>query len=152
MKNLVVLLAGILFIASCGKTDSPNKKTTKEIEIEKPWIRSAAAGMNTALFFNLINNTEFDDTLISVESDAAELIQIHETLKDENGMMRMEEIGKVAVAKNDSVIFKPMGKHIMFIVLKNDLMSGDSVLVKFNFTKSNQIVQKILVKDFMRKE
>lgn len=152
MKNFMAILLGAAFIAGCGKTDKFNGKTIAEIKIEKPWIRSAAAGMNTALFFNLSNNTEQDDTLKSVESDAAELIQIHETLKDENGIMRMEEIGKVAIGKKQKVEFKPMGKHIMFIVLKNDLKSGDSVLVKFNFSNSNQIIQKVIVKDFMRKE
>jgi len=150
MKKIILLIITVVMFAGCNSTEKKDANISKEIEIKNPWIRSAAAGMNTALFFDLVNNSEVDDSLVSVESDAAELIQIHETIKTPNGMMQMKEIGKVSVGKGTEIKFKPMGKHIMFILLHEDLSAGDSVGVKFNFSKSKSISQKVVVKDFTK--
>jgi len=150
MKKIILLIITAIIFAGCNSIEKKEAKISKEIEIKNPWIRSAAAGMNTALFFDLKNNSEADDSLVSVESDAAELIQIHETIKAPNGMMQMKEIGKVSVRKGTEMKFKPMGKHIMFILLHEDLPAGDSVEVKFNFSKAKSMSQKVVVKDFTK--
>ena len=41
------------------------------VEIKEAWIRPAAAGMNTALFFKVTNHTESVDTLFDASSNAA---------------------------------------------------------------------------------
>jgi len=138
----------ILFLLiSCTKEVKKNH-IPKNTSTSNEWIRAAAAGMNTALFFELKGSRFYKDTLKSVEADVAEIIQIHETVKDKSGRMVMQEIGPVPVKRGQLVNFKPMGKHIMFIVLKNDLLPGDSVEVKFNFAKSKSIIRKVVVKNF----
>lgn len=142
-----VLIILLLVVNSCTKEFRKNDHE-KKLTIKNAWIRSASAGMNTALFFDVVGSRFSVDTLKSVESDAAELIQIHETIKDETGMMSMKEIGLVIIPRAKVISFKPMGKHVMFIVLKNDLFAGDSVKVKFVFSKSKPIVKNVVVKNF----
>ena len=42
-----------------------------KIEIQNAWLRTSGEGMNTAMFFDVVNNTDEPDTLYKVESDLA---------------------------------------------------------------------------------
>ena len=145
----IILVVSLILVFSCTK-QLKKVDSSKSVSITNAWIRAAAAGMNTALFFDLKGSKYFGDTLKSVEADAAEIIQIHETVKDESGKMIMREIGATAVPRAKTIFFKPMGKHVMFIVLKNDLLADDSVKVKFNFAKSKPIIKSVIVKNFQK--
>ena len=91
-----------------------------KLSVDNIWMRPADKGMNSAMYFKIVNNSGKPDTLYKVTSGAAELVQIHETFM-KNGLMGMREIKYVAIPAHSSVIFKPGGYHVMFIKLKKDL-------------------------------
>ena len=116
-----------------------------KINIENAWVRPAAKGMNSALYFDLKNTTGKPATLYKVSSSAAELVQIHETI-NKNGAMSMKEIKTLAVPANKTVQFAPGGYHVMLINLKKDLKAGSKVEFTFYIKKLGEVKVLALVK------
>jgi len=116
---------------SCGKNEEP------KIEIEKEWIRNGSEGMNTALFFDVVNSGKEADTLYKVASDLAELVQIHETYT-QGDRMGMREVENVVIEPNSTFSFKPRAHHVMFIKLKRNLEEGENVEVVLFFKVSGE--------------
>lgn len=155
MKSILSILFLSLLIISCGKKDETANntiQTQQQIEIINTWVRVSAQNMNTALFFEVKNKSLNPDTLYKVTSDAAEIIEIHETFHHENGMMGMRGIEFVEVPAKATVIFKPIDLHVMFINLNNDLMLGDSVQAELLFRKSGSVKISAEVKEMMKRE
>ena len=67
-----------------------------KLEVKDGWVRPAGKGMNTAFYFKVENNTDKADTLLSVKSGVAKMVQMHETFK-KDGMMGMREIKAIPV-------------------------------------------------------
>jgi periplasmic copper chaperone A len=119
-----------------------------KIEIQNAWLRTAGAGMNTAMFFDIVNNSDKPDTLYKVESDLAELVQIHETYKN-GDMMGMREVKNVVVKPHSTFKFKPGGHHVMFINLKNDIKEGDKTEVTFFFKVAGKMKVEVPIKNMI---
>jgi len=63
-----------------------NSNYSQTINIKDAWARVSAKGSNSAAYFKIINNSSKNDTLISAESNSAEVVEIHETFKENNKM------------------------------------------------------------------
>ena len=124
--------------------NSPKDK----IEIQNAWLRTASAGMNTAMFFDIVNNSDKADTLYKVESDLAELVQIHETYKN-GDMMGMREVKNVVVKPKSNFKFKPGGHHVMFINLKNDIKEGEKSEVTLYFKVAGKMKVEVPIKNMI---
>ena len=94
--------------------------------------------MNTALYFDIENSTNQTDTLFSVKSDIAEMVQIHETY-EKDGMKGMREVKIVAVKPHSKVEFKPGGLHVMVMNVKNDYKENSSAEFELYFKKKGKI-------------
>jgi hypothetical protein len=138
----VIIFLSLVFITACEKkqqdipADEKSKVGTEvdgKMTLQNPWVRLAGKGMNTAMFLEIVNSTILNDTLISVDSDVAELVEIHETYRSENDMMGMRRVEYVEIPAGQKVTLKPMSLHVMLISLKNDLLLGDSVKATMNF-------------------
>jgi len=109
-----------------------------DIVIKDQWIRPGAEKMATALYFTLENNGSEVDTLYAVETDIAEMVQIHETYTD-GDMMGMREIGVIIVGPESSVKLEPGGMHIMVMKLKKDIKIGDEIDFILYFRNADKI-------------
>jgi copper(I)-binding protein len=121
---------------------------TPKVKIEHPWARPAARGMNSALYFNLNNITSKADALYKVTSKAAEVVQLHSTVKNDDGTMGMKEIKQIAIPANSVIKFEPGGYHVMLINLKKNLHVNSKVEFTFYFKTGG----KVKVKAVVRKE
>jgi periplasmic copper chaperone A len=130
VKYILIVLTLISF--SCGKI------AEQKIEIKNTWIRNGSAGMNTALFFDVVNGGGEADTLYKAASDLAELTQIHETYM-QGDMMGMREVENVVIEHNSTFNFKPGAHHVMLIKLKNDLAEGENGDVILYFKKTGEV-------------
>jgi hypothetical protein len=137
MKYIFIILTLISF--SCGKVGEQN------IEIKNAWIRNGFEGMNTALFFDVVNSGGGADTLYKAASDLAEIVQIHETFM-QGDMMGMREVENVVIEPNSNFNFKPGAHHVMFIKLKKNLNEGESGDVILFFRKTGEIKITVPVK------
>lgn len=118
---------------------------TPNLKVEGAWLRPAGKGMNSALYFEIVNNSNKPDTLYKVTSPAAELVQIHETFKT-NGLMGMREVRFVVVKPHSTLTFRPGGYHVMFIKLKKDFKVNGKVDAVLYFKTNKEIKIKALVK------
>ncbi len=104
----------------------------EQLQIENAWVRPTSKGMNSALYFDVRNNSDDPEALYKVESDIAKLVEIHETYQngDKTGMRKVESV----VVKGKSTFrFKPGRYHVMLIRLKQDLKEGSEYEFKLFF-------------------
>jgi copper(I)-binding protein len=108
------------------------------LQVKDGWIRPAGKGMNTAFYFKAINNSDKADTLLSVKSDAAKMVQMHESF-NKNGMMGMRQVKAIPIQAKSTLEFKPGGYHVMVMNLKKDLLKGDSAEFTLHFKYAGNI-------------
>jgi copper(I)-binding protein len=145
-RDLILLILAAALIFSCGekKQDESgnNEKSVMkadQLAVENVWTRVGSENGNSAMYFDIVNNTSFNDTLIKAATDAAELVEIHETYNMDENKMGMRQVKNVPVPAGSTFYFKPMGHHIMLIKLKRDLKAGDTVKAVLKFRKSGEL-------------
>jgi copper(I)-binding protein len=109
-----------------------------DITITDAWTR-ATKGPVGAGFLTLTNTGAAEDTLIKVEAAWAERAEIHDHVRDEAGVMKMREIGTLAVPAGQAVELRPMGKHLMFFGVKQPLAEGQTQKVTLTFAKAGAV-------------
>jgi copper(I)-binding protein len=127
MKILFGLFFTLLFLSAGNK-----------IEVKNAWLRPADAGMNSALYLKIINNSNKADTLYKVVFKDASMAMMHETYKkgDLTGMKMVKEI---AINPNSTFQFKPGYYHIMLIKLKKDLKPKEKENFELYFKSGEKI-------------
>ncbi|MBA4407663.1 hypothetical protein C0389_10340 [bacterium] len=146
MKKMFLLLTVIvLFYINLFSQSITNRQLL--ITIRDVWIRPAAAEANTALFFEVVNNSSLPDTLLSATGKISELVEVHETYKKENDVMSMREVQKVVVPPHSIVKFKPRGLHVMIIGLLKDIRLGEKHEITLEFKNAGRIKVKAVVRD-----
>lgn len=118
---------------------------TGAVSLDGGWAKSAEAGGMTAVFGTLENAGSADLTIAGVESDAAEMVQLHEITAD--GAMREIE-GDVVIPADGSLELSPGGNHIMLMGLSRALQAGDEVSVTLRFDDGTSREFTVLVKDY----
>lgn len=146
-----VLLLVVASLMGCARSSSP------DIRVEDAWARPAApmgdmessgsseGGMEHALvgtgavFMLLANDGGGPDRLVGGATDVAEVVEIHETVVDDD-IMRMQMLpdGLPVPARGD-VLLKPGGYHLMLIGIKRELKPGDSFALNLEFEKSGTL-------------
>ncbi len=116
-----------------------------KIKVEKAWLIPADKGMNSAMYFNIVNNSDEADTLYKVTSNAAQLVQMHKTFT-KNGLTGMQRIKYVVVKPHSTFKFKPGGYHVMFMILKKDFKVKTKHEATFYFKDGTKIKVDAVVK------
>lgn len=98
--------------------------------------RLSPPGIAAAAYFNLKNPTDGDIVLTGATSAVSPRVEIHKSGM-ENGMMTMTPMDELAVAKGQTLAFKPGGLHLMVFVPKTNLKVGDTVSFQL-LTKSGK--------------
>jgi len=120
---------------------------TDGILIEDSYVRSSTAKSATgAAFMVLRNQTDQDDRLIAVQSDAAKRVELHTHTEDADGVMRMTEVTEgIAIAAGGTHTLKRGGDHIMFMGLIDGLDQGEVISVTLTFEKAGDMTVEIPV-------
>ncbi len=138
-----VVCASALLLLSCGepaREEAPAAEAapSSQLAVRDAWARSADSGAMTAVYFTVENTAVVPDTLNGVTSDAAELVGLHMSMQHE-GTMHMAEVSALAVPAEDSLLFRPMGAHVMLTRLTRPLVDGDTVRVQLQFVSGKSI-------------
>ena len=125
-KVLMLALMGLLLLSACGAGE--------KIEAHDAWARAAVQGENSAIYLLLHNHTAEDDELLSASTDAAGIVELHESrMVAGTDMMEMVPQASVPLPADGEVEFKPGGLHIMLIGLTRDLKVGDEISLTLTF-------------------
>ena len=108
------------------------------VAIMNAWVRESdpKAKVNAG-YMTLINVGEEEKTLVKVESEAYEKIEIHE-MTTVDGMMKMRELPEMVIPANGQAQLAPGGQHLMLKSPKEYLTSGEKVDMTLTF-KSGEI-------------
>ena len=150
MKKLVfllVLMIAVMLVAACGSAPATSPSNEPQIKVMEPWSRpSPMTAGNGAVYMTLLNQGGTDDALVSVQTDVAEVVELHET-KMEGDLMKMGPVSKVEIPAGGSVAFEPGGLHVMLINLQQQLVPGGKIKLTLNFEKSLPLTIEAEIRD-----
>lgn len=122
------------------------------VRIEDAYFRtSSPVAKSGAAFFEIVNETESVDRLISAQSDVAKRVELHTHINGGDGVMLMREVeGGFIVEPNKNHVLMRGGDHVMFMGLTRKITHGDVVTVTLTFENAGDVVVDIPV-DLERK-
>jgi hypothetical protein len=152
---LTLLVAFGLF--ACNGSSSP-------ISIKDAWARPAImddgtqsdeqGGMEmdvdgpiSAAFMVIRNHTDTPDRLLTAQSTAASVLEIHLTEMKDNVMTMRPLEGGLEIPANSQVELKPGSYHIMLIGVQQDLMVGDKIPLVLTFENAGEIKLEVEIKN-----
>jgi copper(I)-binding protein len=114
--------------------------TIGALRIKAPWTRATAKGAKVAGgYVTIVNTSDKPDRLMSIESDLAATVEVHE-MSMKNGVMTMRPVDKpLEIAPGATLELKPGGYHVMFTDLKRGVAEGDKVKATLVFEKAGRI-------------
>ncbi len=86
-----------------------------------------------AAYMTIHNSTDADDALIGASSPVAEVVELHLSAMDEDGMMSMTQVPEIAIPAHADAELKPGSYHIMLINLVEPLTEGTDVEITLEF-------------------
>ncbi|WP_241156252.1 copper chaperone PCu(A)C [Leucobacter chromiireducens] len=150
-------LAAALLFTGCAATppvDAPATQDTQAssaeqgghatFSIEGGWVK-AQEGM-TGVFGTLKNSGDTDLTLVSVESSAAKMVELHETVTSGATATMREVDGGFVIPAGGSFELAPGGNHIMFMDMPEPILPGDDVSLTLHFDDGSQAEVTVLAK------
>lgn len=149
-------LAGVA-LAACAPVVSltPVAPPTPILRAEGAWSRPAmsmaghghSGGGMGAVFVTLINEGEAPDRLLSAQCEVADVVELHETIVEDNVAKMQPVAGGIDVPARGRVELKPGGYHVMLIGLRRPLMAGERFPVVLQFEHSGALTIEAVVRE-----
>ena len=106
-----------------------------------PTIGKSKVGVT---FCNFTNHTEEDRKLVSITSEVAETVEMHDHVV-EGDIMKMRKVDDIALPAGNTTELKPGGLHIMLINTKQPLKVDDSFVLQFHLDNGETFEETIKV-------
>ncbi|MCB8044520.1 copper chaperone PCu(A)C [Microbacterium oxydans] len=155
-KNLprlaAVIAVSVLALTGCTPESTPTESAPRPagetVTIEDAWVKSADEGMSAG-FGTLVNSGDDDVTVVSVASEASNMLELHETVENEAGEMVMrEKDGGFIIPAGGSLPLEPGANHIMMMDLTGPLTAGSDVTFTLTFSDDSTFEFTAPVKDY----
>ncbi|WP_396595578.1 copper chaperone PCu(A)C [Brevundimonas sp. R86498] len=134
MKTLSFLAAlPLITLAACSPPAGPGSTdAASAVVVADALCRPTPPGRQvTGCYLTLTAPTA--DTLVSVASPAAALVQVHEMRMESNMMMMRELEAGLPLPAGEAVSLAPGGNHIMLMGVTEPLKTGDTVALTLTF-------------------
>ncbi|MEQ6903193.1 copper chaperone PCu(A)C [Nocardioides sp. YIM 152588] len=155
------LLAALLVpgLAACGSDDdgtaadtasaaAPAGAAADAVTVTDPWVK-AVDGEMSAAFGVLTNDSDADVTLVSAETEVSGMVELHETVQNDDGSMAMQaKEGGFAIPAGGEHVLEPGGDHIMLMGLTGALEAGTTVTLTLTFDDGSTTELEATVKPF----
>ncbi len=123
-------LACVPLIASADAAQS--------VSVVDPYVRAVAPGQqSSAAFMRLRNDGDAGHALVSADSAAARIVELHTHVKVD-GMMSMRQIERIDIPSGEETVLEPGGLHVMLIDLTRQLEAGDDVSITLVFQDGSE--------------
>jgi copper(I)-binding protein len=148
LMAIVALLAALAAVACGGDDDDTGKQQADDghdhqefklgdLTILDPWVRTTTNNVTAA--YMTIKSKGAADTLVSVSSPIAGMVQLHEVITEGSSSKMQEKPGGFPVPASGAVELKPGGYHIMLMDLKQQPKEGEKVELTLKFEKAGEI-------------
>lgn len=140
-----LLILGWIF-SSCSSDSSEAQQQAVEAElpdngisITEAWARPGRENGVSAIYFIVANGSAKTDTLLSISSPAAGLVELHETYELEGDMMGMRKSETPQFPGRSTTTLRPGGLHVMLMQLNRPLQEGDEIELSMVFSLAGEI-------------
>lgn len=118
--------------------------TDQAVTIDDGFAKAGEQGGMTGVFGSIANHGTEDLVITGVQSDAAEMVELHEVV----GGTMQEKQAETVVPAGGSLELAPGADHIMLMGLTRELLPGDEVSVTLVFGNGSSADLTVLVKDY----
>jgi copper(I)-binding protein len=136
-----------LCVAACARdsAEPPAEVAPSRVEAHRAWARAADSGGLTAAYFVIANTGERPDTLKVILSPAAAEASMHVSMGRDN-TVQMVPVRSLPVRPRDSVVFQPLGTHVMLTGLRQSYMDGDTIPITLQFSSGTSLAVPVIVR------
>lgn len=142
MNRSVLRISALAFafaLAGFSQPASAHGYKIGALEIAHPWARETPPAAKVGAGYLTVKNTgDTADRLVTIETPAAEKVEIHESLT-ENGVAKMREVKGVDLPAGEEIALKPGGYHLMLMGLKEGLAEGERIPATLVFEKAGKL-------------
>lgn len=153
LRTLAALSVAALGLTACTDTESDTgdgespDTAAASLTVEDIWTRGTDTSM-TGVFGEITNSSEEEVEILAAESPAAETVELHEVVEDEDGVEQMREIdGGFPLPAEGTLTLKPGDDHLMLMGLHEELHTGDSVEITLTLSDDSEFTFEAMVKD-----
>lgn len=119
-----------------------------DLEVASPWVRGTVPAQKaTGAFMQL--SSKGGVSLVGVGSPAANIVEIHEMVMD-NNVMKMRAVPQLEVEAGKVLELKPGSYHVMLIDLKKPLAKGEIVPITLRVEGKDKKVEAVEIKAEVR--
>ena len=124
--KIMMLLSSLILVLGCTKTVDPHHaEMDQKIHVHGAWIRATPPVSHiSAAYLTLINHGDQEDQLLSVETELAKVVELH-NVKKTKGMISMFPVAFFPVPAEGEQNLKPGSYHIMLINLNQTPKLGE---------------------------
>ena len=142
-KQIVIVLMVMVVATSCTSNSG-------ELEVQNVWSRSSpSVAQNGVFYMTIINNSNQNDLLLSVQTEACGAAELHEIVMQENGLMGMRPVerGVVEVLAGEMVELKTGGLHVMCLDKQIEFEAGVEIPLTLFFEQAGEVAVTAVVRD-----
>lgn len=103
-------------------------------------------GGNGAVYLILENHSDQADELIGASSDVAQMVEIHKSEVNDQGVMVMTKQDVILLPVNEQIQLQPGGYHIMLMGLRRDLKEGETFQIVLKFKAHPELTLPVTVR------
>lgn len=134
---LALAAAAAIALSGCAASTAPEaavQTAADVVTIDDSWVKSADSGMSAA-FGELKNSGTEDVTVVSAETPASSMAELHETVENDSGEMVMRpKEGGFVIPAGGSFKLEPGGNHIMLMDIVKPVKAGDTMTFTLTFS------------------
>ena len=132
IRHAWVFIALVMVAAACSSA-------SEGVEVSDPWGRPSPSSASNAAFYMQLEGSDTDDRLVSAESPACQVVELHETQMSD-GVMSMQFLPEgIPVPAGETVSLEPGGLHVMCLGVTEALVEGESATVQLQFEESGLV-------------
>jgi copper(I)-binding protein len=147
-----IILSTIIsaYFSNTYALNSDTRSAQNPISIKDAWVRPSHPGQDVGAAYMTLTSLQ-DITLVRVESDVSDSIEIH-SMTMQNGVMKMRMLDNLSLVAEKPYKLEPGGFHFMLFDLKKPLAVGESVNFVLYFKAKNKNEFKQNIKALVRAE
>jgi len=140
-RRLIVCLAVLCVLATISGC------ATRAPAASSAFSYACAAGGDCGAFLTINNAEGQADKLLSAKSDVSSRVELHTVVKDNSGMMKMQQVESIPVPASGTVELKPGAFHVMLFGTNRELKVGDTYKLTLKYENGGESTVNVQVKE-----